>query len=122
MQRYLSEVVWFPTAALSNYITWEKIDSLSARAIMNYKGSTGSGVFYFNSEGNFIKFSTMRYMGSGDEAVLKEWIITAKEYQIINGINIPVILDVTWKLDSGDFKWFALQVYDVEYNKAELWN
>ncbi len=44
LQRFLAEIVWFPSAALSQYITWEAIDSLSAKATMNYKGTNGSGL------------------------------------------------------------------------------
>lgn len=120
MQRFLGEIVWFPSAAVSDYIKWEAIDSSSARATMNYKGTTASGIFYFTSNGEFEKFITMRYMGSGSEGVLKEWIVTVNENQVLNGIQIPTKMDVSWKLESGNFKWFVLEVYDVEYNKPEL--
>lgn len=122
MQRFLAEIVWFPTAAVNSYINWENLDSSSAKATLNYKGSEVTGIFYFNDEGDFEKFSTMRYMGSGDKAVLKEWIITVKENEIINGIKIPTKLEISWKLDSGIFTWFVLKVCAIEYNKPELWN
>jgi hypothetical protein len=122
LQRYLAEIVWFPTAAISDYIKWEEIDSISAKATMNYKGSTGSGTFYFNSNGDFTKFSTMRYMGSGLEVILKEWVITVTESENVNGVKIPTKMEVSWKLEPGDFTWFKIEVFDVEYNKPELWN
>jgi len=118
IQRYLGEIVWFPSAALSPYITWEKIDDFSAKASMSYKGTTGSGVFYFDEKGNFIKYSAQRYMGSEDDAKLKEWIITASESRIMNGINIPVKLEATWKLESSDWTWLKLEITDIEYNKT----
>lgn len=46
LQRYLGEIVWFPSAATSPYIVWEGIDDLSAKATMTYEGTTGSGTFY----------------------------------------------------------------------------
>jgi hypothetical protein len=117
IQRYLGEIVWFPAGALSPYITWEKIDDLSARATISYKGIKGSGVFYFNEEGDFIKFSAQRYMGGDDDAVLREWIITANESRILNGIKIPVKCEATWKLESGNWTWLKLEISDLEYNK-----
>jgi hypothetical protein len=38
MHRYLGEMIWFPSAALEPYITWEPIDAVSAKATMSYGG------------------------------------------------------------------------------------
>lgn len=116
LQRYLGETIWFPTAVVSPYIKWEEIDSLSAKATMSCKGTTGSAVFTFNEIGDFVKFSAMRYMDSEANSQLKEWIITLNEYKVYNGIKIPVKGEATWKLDDGDFTWYKLEIYDVEYN------
>jgi hypothetical protein len=119
IQRYLGEIVWFPTAAMSPYIDWEYIDDFSARATMTVMGTTGSALFYFDEKGNFIKFSAQRYMGGEEDAELREWIITTKKSQVINGINIPVKLESTWKLEGGDWTWLKLEITDIEYNKPE---
>lgn len=37
LQRYLAEICWFPSAALSPYIKWDDIDSTSAKATLTYK-------------------------------------------------------------------------------------
>lgn len=122
LQRYLGEIIWFPTAAVSQYITWEEVDSSTAKATMTYKGTTGSAIFYFNENGDIKKFSAMRYMGSGKEAALKEWVIKLAEFKIYNGIKIPTKGEATWKLETGDFTWYKLEVYNVEYNKNYLLN
>nr|HMN50171.1 hypothetical protein [Ignavibacteriaceae bacterium] len=116
LQRYLGETIWFPTAVVSPYIKWEEIDSLSAKATMTYRGTTGSAVFTFNENGDFVKFSAMRYMGSEANSPLKEWVITLNEYKVYSGIKIPVKGEATWKLDEGDFTWYKLEVYDIKYN------
>jgi len=116
LQRYLGETIWFPTAVVSPYIKWEEIDSLSAKATMTYKGTTGSAVFTFNENGDFVKFSAMRYMGSEANSPLKEWVITLNEYKVYSGIKIPVKGEATWKLDEGDFTWYKFEVYDIKYN------
>ena len=118
IQRYLGEIVWFPSAALIPYITWEQIDNLSAKALMTYKGTSGSGVFYFDEDGNFTKYIAQRYMGTDEDAKLKEWIITVSESRVMHDIKIPVKMEATWKLEGGDWTWLKLEITDIEYNKT----
>ncbi|MBA7582775.1 hypothetical protein ES708_24712 [subsurface metagenome] len=118
LQRFLAEVAWFPSAALSEYITWEAIDSLSAKAIMNYKGTTGSGTFYFNEQGDFVKFSTLRYKSNKADAQRYEWIVTVKEHSMMSGIRIPTIVEVTWVLENGNWTWLDLEITDIRYNAS----
>lgn len=117
MQRYLGEIVWFPTAALSRYVQWTPIDSLSAKATMNYCGKNASGTFYFNKQGDFIKYSALRYRGNEPDAKPEEWIISVQENRQVNGIKIPVKMEATWKLKTGDWTWLKLEIEEIEYNK-----
>jgi hypothetical protein len=119
LQRYLGEIVWFPSGALSPYIVWEQIDDSSARATMRYKGTTGSGTFHFDESGNFEKFSAMRYMDGEEDAELREWTIAAQESAVMNGVHIPVQMTATWKLDSGDWNWLRLEITEISYNIEE---
>ncbi|MFW6290272.1 MAG: DUF6544 family protein, partial [Mariniphaga sp.] len=119
LQRYLGETVWFPSAAVSPYIRWEEIDELSAKAIMSYKGTTGSGTFCFNEDGHFVKFVALRYMGNAPDAKRYEWIITANKHEQTNGITIPVDMDATWMLDTGPWTWCNIQITKTNYNMKE---
>ncbi|WP_373523371.1 DUF6544 family protein, partial [Aquiflexum sp.] len=110
LQRFLGEIVWIPTAALEDYITWEALDHQSAKATITFKGTTGSGIFTFKENGEFEKFSALRYMGSGPEAHRIEWVVKALETKEINGIKIPVKCDATWRLESGDWTWAQIEV------------
>jgi len=60
LQRYLGEMVWFPSLALSPYITWEQKNNTTVKASMTYKGTSGDGMFYFNANGEVAKFSALR--------------------------------------------------------------
>ncbi|MGI6649622.1 MAG: DUF6544 family protein [Bacillota bacterium] len=115
LQRYLGEIIWFPTAALSSYIKWEPINEYSAKATMSYGGTTGSAVFYFNEQGEMTKFVAPRYKEITDEEPT-EWVATVKETQIINGIKLPTKLEATWMLDTGEFTWYKFEIADVRYN------
>lgn len=116
LQRYLGETVWFPSAMISPYIKWENVDENSAKATLAYKNSSGSGIFHFNREGYFEKFSAWRYKDNTAGSTRLEWIINARRYADMNGIKIPVILDATWMLDSGPWTWCNLEVNELRYN------
>lgn len=116
MQRFMGEMVWFPTAALDPCISWEMIDSCNAKAYMNYGGTTGSGTFHFNKTGDFIGFSAMRYYSNTDESEKKLWQIEVLEHAVVNGIKIPVKMQASWHLESGKWTWLQLEIFDIEYN------
>lgn len=114
LQRFLGEIVWIPSAALEEYITWEPIDNRSAKGTITFEGTSGSGIFTFKGNGELEQFSTLRYMGSGPEAERIEWVVKALESKEINGIRIPVRCNATWRLDTGDWTWAQFEV--IKYN------
>lgn len=119
LQRYLAEIVWFPSAALSPYIKWEKLGKYSAKATMEYKGAKGSGEFHFDEDGNFKKFVAMRYQDS-NAAEPTEWTVIATQIEERNGIKIPVECEASWKLASGEWTWLRLKVEDIQYNVKQM--
>lgn len=115
LQRYLAEIVWFPSAALSQYIKWETIDNDSAKATMEYKGTQGSGVFQFDKDGNIKKFKAMRYKDSNDSQPT-EWSVIVTKIKELNGVKIPIECEASWKLKNGPWTWLRLKVTDIQYN------
>ena len=121
MIRYLGEICWFPAAALSESITWEKIDNNSAKATLIIGHQQVSGIFRFNENGDFICFEADRYYGAGEDAPLERWKVEAAEHSTSDGYRIPTKLSVTWKLPEGDFTWLNLVITDLEVNRMELY-
>jgi hypothetical protein len=117
LQRYIGEMVWFPSLALSPYIAWEQIDDTTAKATMTYKGTSGSGTFHFNTNGDVTRFSALRYKGNDAEAKRHEWTINISEYKTFEGIKVPAKMTSTWKLDERNWTWLKLKVTDIKYNK-----
>jgi hypothetical protein len=117
LQRYIGEMVWFPSLATSPHISWEQIDEYSARATMNYKGTVGSGTFFFNEDGDFVKFSAKRFKDNEPEAQRYEWVLTVDEYKIFESIKVPSKMKATWKLEEGDWTWLELEITDLKYNE-----
>jgi hypothetical protein len=116
LQRFLGELVWMPTLALSPHIRWESIDAYSARATMDYMGVSGSGTFYFNEEGDFTKFEALRYNGNKPDSKQYPWIITVDAYEVFDGIKVPSKMEATWVFDDGAWTWLKLRVVSVRYN------
>lgn len=119
LQRYLAEIVWFPSAALSPYLQWEAVDSRSAKATMTLNGIAGSGVFHFDEAGTVQRFVAMRYQDAKAEAPT-EWTITVTRSAVHNGIKIPTESEASWQLDTGSWTWLKLTVTHVEYNVEDM--
>ncbi|NAS30640.1 hypothetical protein GTQ40_06630 [Flavobacteriaceae bacterium R38] len=115
LQRYLAEIVWFPSASLSQHLKWESIDDYSAKVTMEYKGAVGSGEFHFDEDGSFKKFVTMRYRDSNATKPTK-WTVLATKSEIHNGIKIPVECEASWELEEGEWIWLKLKITDIQYN------
>ena len=115
LHRFLLELPWYPTAALNEYIKWEKIDSNSARAKINYQGIKAEADFIFDQAGNLLRTEAMRYKESSTDAERKKCRGELKEYKIVDGISIPSKIDVSWYLDSGKFTWFKVEVNEISF-------
>lgn len=120
--RYLGEIMWFPTAWLSNYIHWQEIDNNSAEVTLHYNGLKVSAILHFNAEGQIVKLTAQRYREVKGEYFLDEWeAIPMNEYREVNGLRIPSKVEVVWKLRSGDFSYFRGELVDINYNVRELY-
>ena len=115
LQRYLAEIVWFPSTSLSSYITWQAIDDYAAKATMEFNGTKGSGAFHFDKNGNFEKFVAMRYKDASDPEPT-EWTVTATKTEQRHGIKIPIECEVAWKLEDRNWVWLKLKITDINYN------
>jgi hypothetical protein len=120
LQRYLGELVWFPSLALSRHIEWKYLSESTAQATLTYKGASGRGIFHFNDEGDFTRFSAMRFMGNDPEAPRREWILDVQEYATFEGLYIPSLMTATWKLEDSDWTWLQLRIEEVQYNEQAV--
>jgi hypothetical protein len=112
-------MVWFPSLALSSFITWEQIYENTARrgSTMDYKGTLGSGTFYFNLNGDVTKFSALRYNGNEIDAKRHDWEMNRLGYKTFEGIKVYAKMTSTWKLDDKDWTWLKMEVTDIKYNE-----
>ncbi|MCR9182662.1 MAG: hypothetical protein NXH73_07020 [Flavobacteriaceae bacterium] len=115
MIRFLGEICWFPSAAVNEYIKWEEIDSLSAKATFTGKSQSVSGIFHFTEAGEISSFEALRYFGGGKDAQRHLWKIEVLGYKTFEGIKVPALCRVIWKLPEGDFEWLQLEITHLKY-------
>jgi hypothetical protein len=120
MLRYLGETIWFPSAALGPYISWEGIDATHARATMRYAGRTATAVLTFDGAGRVVRFDASRYLGGGPAAALTPWFASCSGWRRFDGIEIPTRGEVGWELPSGTFTYFRWEITDAQLNRGDL--
>ncbi|QDK77500.1 hypothetical protein EXU85_02355 [Spirosoma sp. KCTC 42546] len=119
--RYLGEMCWFPSAALSPFIQWRAIDATHAQATMSYKGVSATAVFAFDEQHRLTSVSANRYMGGGKDGKLEKWYIPVRDWKEMDGVVIPVKGDVIWRLPTGDFDYYQWEITDIDYNYPVLY-
>ncbi|MFO7719058.1 MAG: DUF6544 family protein [Gillisia sp.] len=120
MLRFLGEICWFPSAALNRYISWEEIDATSAKGTFRLHNKAVSGLFTFNENGELKSFEAERFYGAGQDAKKEKWLIETISYKVFEGIKVPAVCHVTWKLPEGDFTWLKLELTTVDFNNPRL--
>ena len=117
LQRYMAEMVWFPTAWLSDAIEWQAIDAYSAQATMHESGVTASVVLHVNEQGQLTHVTADRYKEEHGHYLLAPWSGQCTAYQEVDGMRIPTRIKITWHLASGNFTWFRCKITEVKYNQ-----
>jgi len=120
LQRFLGEMVWYPSAALSDYVIWKDLGPQTAKVTMTLDGLSVSGIFTFDKDGHVKNFSALRYQGSGPEAKRSEWKVNVTSIKEFEGIMVPASGEVTWKLDSGDWTWAKFEIQDCTFNPKQV--
>jgi hypothetical protein len=84
---------------LNDYLKWEEIDSVTAKATITYHGNIASGVFKFDEKGDVISFKAKRYYNRQGRATREDWFIQLEpdSYEEFQGVRIPTRGTVTWK-------------------------
>ena len=116
MIRYLSEMIWFPTAFLGENITWRPVDDRSADVQFEDAGRNVSGRLYFDADGRPTNFTAMRYREIDGEFSLDPWSTPLTGYGQFAGLNLPTKGQAVWNLQSGDLVYADLQIEKIIYN------
>lgn len=115
---YLSESLLIPSTALQEYIVWEAIDDLHAKATISCYGMSVNGVFTFNEKGEMLSFltddrSAVATDGSSEKV---KWSVVYDEYEETDGIRRPTVFRAIWHYEDGDLVYFDGEGTVTAYN------
>ncbi len=113
--RFLSEVVWFPSAFLGKSFAWTGIDDSSAQVSFTAYGTSVSGRLHFAPDGRPTNFVSRRYKDVHDAAPLL-WSTPVTDYGTFCGLTLPSRGQAVWHLESGDFTYIDVQVEEIRYD------
>lgn len=119
---FLSECLIIPNAAIQDYITWEEIDALHAKATISYYGRTASGIFAFNESGEMRSFTTDDREATATDGTSEKvkWSVVFSGYEKTKGIRKPTEFQAVWHYDDGDLLYFDAKHVEIEYNPNKL--
>jgi len=115
---FLSEVLFIPNAAVQDYITWEAVDDLHAKATICCYGSSACGIFTFNENGEMLSFDTddrFAVATDGSSENIK-WSVACSGYKEVNGVKKPTDFQAIWHYADGDLVYFSGSGTVTEYN------
>ncbi len=105
---FLSECLMVPNVALQDYIAWENVDDTHAKATITYYSISASGIFTFDQNGAMLSFKTGDRVATDADGSTRvaEWSANCSNYQTVNGIKQPSLLQAIWHFPEGDFLYF----------------
>lgn len=117
--RYMAEMMWFPTAMLQDYITWEAVDDRTAIALATVGDQEVRVIFHFD-ENDDITYIESHDRHMGDDLDTTVWYGYCHDYQRFDGVRIPTSIEVGWKPDSGYYAWWRGTVTKIEYDPVSI--
>jgi hypothetical protein len=120
LMRYLSEMIWFPSAFLGDNISFEAVDDNAAHVTLTDRGRSVTGTMYFDAEGKLTDFVAQRYAMVEGGYELRTWSTPVTEYGELAGLKLPVKGKAVWKLPEGDLEYIDVTITNIQYNPVIL--
>ncbi len=116
MMRYLSELMWFPSAFLEDNISFQAIDATSARVTLTDRGKTATATLFFDAVGRLTNFVARRYAIAGKSRDLRTWSVPVTSYGEFEGLQLPARVKAVWKLAEGDREDIDVTLTGLRYD------
>jgi hypothetical protein len=119
--RFFAEATWYPTALLpSQGVIWEAIDDTQASATLTDATTTVNLVFQFDDQGLLRSArSEGRARIVDGESVITPWQGRFWDYQLRDGMLIPLEGEVAWLLQEGLKPYWRGRIQRIEYEYAQ---
>ncbi len=121
LMRFFAEGAWYPTALLpSQDVVWEAIDDAQASATLGDGATTVKLVFQFDAQGLISTVrSDGRYREVDGELVATPWQGRFWDYELRDGMLIPLEGEVAWLLQEGPKPYWRGCIQRIEYEYAQ---
>ncbi len=108
-----------PASLIDKRITWEPIDSLSAKAGFANGVNKISATLYFNGQGQLVNFISDDRSDVGD---MKHYRFSTpvKAYKNRHGRNMLSYGEAVWHYPEGEFVYGKFYLKSIEYNVTDL--
>lgn len=117
LMRFFAEAAWYPTALLpSQGVRWEEVDDTSAKATLRDCEITLTMLFRFN-ENNLIESVRAEARGRtvGGKVIATPWEGRWKQYELRDGMHIPLNGEVVWMLPEGPKPYWRGHITSLTY-------
>lgn len=118
--RFFAETPWYPTALLpSQGVQWAAVDGRSAKATIVDGPVTLTLLFHFN-DASLIDSVRAEARGGivGKEMVMRPWECGLSNYQVHDGMTVPLSGTAAWVLPGGLKTYFRGAVKTLTYEWA----
>jgi hypothetical protein len=112
MMRYLNEIMWFPSAFLEDNITFQAVDSSSARVTLTDHGQSVTATLFFDPDGRLTEIVGQRYSGGG----LETWSVPVTGYGEFEGLRLPSRAKAVWRHAQGDEEYIDVTITDLHHH------
>ena len=118
--RFFAETPWYPTALLpSQGVQWAAVDEHSANASINDGPLTLILLFHFNDIGLIDSVRAEARGGMvGKEMVMRPWECGLSNYQVRDGMTVPITGEAAWVRPDGRKTYFMGSVKSMAYEFA----
>ncbi len=118
--RHFAESVWFPTALLpSQGVVWQAVDDTSAQATMTDGPISVTMLFRFGADGLIKSVSVEgRATTVGTATVLMPWECRMSNYQIRDGMRVPLTGEALYITPQGEKPYFKGTIATITYEFA----
>lgn len=120
LMRFLAETAWYPTVLLPGQgITWTAVDTTSADATITDGETSVTMRFFFNAD-NLIEsvYAADRDRTVGSTTEPTPWDGRFSDYQVHDGMLVPMDGDVGWVLPEGRLSYWRGRITDISYQFA----
>ena len=118
--RFFAETPWYPTALLpSQGVQWAAVDGTSANATIVDGSLALTLLFHFNDAGLIDSVHAEARGGTvGKEMLMRPWECGLSNYQVRDGMTVPLSGTAAWVLPDGRKTYFRGTVKSLNYEWA----